>query len=134
MKQYSFLQESFDYDPSTSRIRFSKFLSGTGKVLSNAASGMKNVISQSSATKRQLIDADIDRQNQILKDPNSTEYQKAVAQAKIRRDQAIIQNLYNYRDAVAQTPDKFDRKELKSAYRDAARHINDTYTADYQTL
>lgn len=134
MKQYSFLQETFDYDPSTARMRFSKFVTGTGKVLGDAAKGMKNVMSQSAVTKRQVVDADIIKQKQILNNPESTEYQKAVAKAKIRRDKAIIRNLYNYRDAVAQTPDKFDRQELKLAYRDAARHINDTYSADRQTL
>lgn len=134
MKQYSFLQETFDYDPSTTGMRLSKLVTGTGKVFSNAAKGMKNVITQSAVTKRQLVDADIAKQKQILKDPKSTEYERAVAKAKIRRDKAIIQNLYDYRDAVAQTPDKYDRRELRLAYKDAARHIKDTYSADRQTI
>ena len=106
---------------------------GTGVgAAAGTAKGADQAINAVATTKRQLVDNDAAQQKKILASRFAKPWQRRQAQARLQRNQLIDTNLRNYKDAVAQTPDAEDRKELRRAYRAVGRHINARHGANMQ--
>ena len=94
--------------------------------------GADQAVNAVTTTKRQLVDSDSRHQQNVLSSKAANPWQRRQAQARLQRNNLIDANLRNYRDAVAQTPDAADRKELRKAYRATGRHINARHGANMQ--
>lgn len=81
-------------------------------------------------SRQQLIDRDNAIRQGTLKNPLASRHAKNVARAKIVKNNLISNNLQNYRDAIAQTPDAVDRQMIKQQYKETNKWIGDRHQAN----